>query len=170
MMRFLKELFNKDPELLSIEEHSISLNKELFDLIVKTEKLLNELNSYVIDDKVSFKDAKLAEFENSLLHIKTKIDSLKLDVQRILDLEVKNKDFILLNDDFYLKDKFYRIDTMNQVVEELLSLISERPAIAELKEMMSYMRSKIASLVDSVNNIISDDSHLVDVYSKLKDL
>lgn len=170
MMRFLKEIFSKDPKILSVEDHSISLNKELFDLIVKTEKLLNELNSYVIDDKVSFKDAKLAEFENALLHIKTKIDSLRLDVQRILDLEIKNKDFILLNDDFYLKDKFSRIETMNQVVEELLSLISERPAIAELREMMSYMRSKIASLVDSVNNIISDDKHLKEVYSRLKDL
>ena len=170
MMKFLKELFKKESELYSIEKNSVLINKEVFSLIVKTEKILDELKNYLDSGKVSFKDAKLAEFENSLINMKSKIDSLRLDVQRILEIELKNKDYILLNDDFYLKDKFSRIDTMSQIIDELLDLINERPAVSELKEMTSYLYSKMNSLADSVNNIITDDKYLEDVYSRLRNL
>ncbi|MCC7574338.1 hypothetical protein KO361_02000 [Candidatus Woesearchaeota archaeon] len=169
-MKFLKELFKKESELYSIEKNSVLINKEVFSLIVKTEKILDELKNYLDSGKVSFKDAKLAEFENSLINMKSKIDSLRLDVQRILEIELKNKDYILLNDDFYLKDKFSRIDTMSQIIDELLDLINERPAVSELKEMTSYLYSKMNSLADSVNNIITDDKYLEDVYSRLRNL
>ena len=169
MMRFLKELFNKDPEIYSIEKNSIQINKELFDLIVKAEKVMDELKTYLAEDKVSFKDAKLAELENNLLNMKSKVDSLRIDVQRILNIEMKHKDYVLLNDDFYLKDKLARVETMGQVLDELLDLISERPAINELKEVVGYMYGRINSLVDSVNNITSDDKRLEEVYSRLKD-
>lgn len=170
MMKFLREIFKTDPELYSIERSSIQLNKEIFNLIVKTEKILDDLKIYLSKDNVSLKEAKLAEFENSLLNMKSKIDALRLEAHRILDIELKHKDYILLNDDFYLKDKLYRVDSMNQVIDELLDLISAKPAINELKDMLNYIYSRINILVDSVNNITSDDKHLEDVYSRLRDL
>ena len=169
-MKFLKELFRKDPELYSIQRNSIVVNKELFNLIVKTEKILDELKIYLVKDSVSLKEAKLAEFENSLLNMKSKVDALRLDVQRILDIELEHKDYILLNDDFYLKDKLYRVETMTQVLEELLDLISSKPALNELKEMMNYIYGRMNTLVDSVNNISSDDKRLEQVYSRLREL
>ncbi len=169
-MRFLKSLFNKEPELYSIEKNSIKVNKDLFDLIVKSEKILDELKRYLSEDKVSYKEAKLAEFENALLNIKSKIDSLRIDVQRIFNIELKNKDYVLLNDDFYLKDKMSRIETMSQIIDELLDMLSERPAISDLKGMMSYIYGKMNSLVDSVNNISGDDKRLEEVYSKLREM
>jgi hypothetical protein len=169
-MRFLKELFKKDPELYSIQRNSIVVNKELFGLIVKTEKILDELKIYLVKDSVSLKEAKLAEFENSLLNMKSKVDALRLDVQRILDIELEHKDYILLNDDFYLKDKLYRVETMTQILEELLDLVSSKPALNELKEMMNYIYGRMNTLVDSVNNITSDDKRLENVYSRLRDL
>lgn len=170
MMNFLKEMFNKEPNLYLIEKNSILVNKEIFSMIVKSEKVLDELKGYLASDNISFKDAKLAEFENYLLNIKSKVDALKLDVQHILDIELKHKDYILLNDDFHLKDKLSRINTMTQVLEELLDLISEKPAVNELKEMLVYIYGRINILVDSVNNISSDDKRLEEVYSRLRDL
>lgn len=170
MLKFLKELFKKEPELYSTEQNSIQLNKELFNLIVKAEKLLDELKSYLDRGNVSLKEAKLAEFENSLLNMKSKVDSIRLDVQRIFEIEMKHKDYILLNDDFYLKDKMSRLETMNHIIDELLDLISEKPAVNELSDMMHYIYSKMNALVDSVNNITSDDKMIDEVYSRLKDL
>jgi SepF-like predicted cell division protein (DUF552 family) len=169
-MKFLREIFKSDPELYSIQRNSIQLNKDIFNLIVKTEKILDDLKIYLTKSNISLKEAKLAEFENSLLNIKSKIDALRLDAQRILDVELKHKDYILLNDDFYLKDKLYRVDSMSQVVEELLDLISEKPAINELKDMLNYIYSRMNILVDSVNSITGDDKHLEEVYSRLRDL
>lgn len=168
-MGFFRELFSKEPELYAIEKRSVQTNKALFDLIVKSEKVLNELKNYLGEDKISLKEAQLAEFENVLINIKSKVDSLRIDVQRILNIEMKHKDFILLNDDFYLKDKLSRIDTMSQVIDELLDLVGERPSSSDLKEMMSYIYGRINTLVDSVNNVSSDDKYLEEVYSRLKD-
>ena len=170
-MKFLSSLFKKkDPELYTIQSNSIVVNKELFELIVKTEKLLDDLKRYLDEDNVALKEAKLAELENALINMKSKADALRLDVQRILDIELKHKDYILLNDDFYLKDKLARLDTMSQVIEELSDLISEKPAVNELKEMLNYIYGRMNSLVDSINNIASDDKRLEEVYSRLKDL
>lgn len=170
MMNFFSQLFRKnEPGLYSIQTNSMIINKELFSLIVKTEKLLDDLKRYLDSDSVSLKEAKLAELENALLNMRSKIDALRHDVQRILDVEIKHKDYVLLNDDFYLKDKIARIDTMSQVIDELIDLIGERPAVNDLKEMMSYIYGRINSLVDSVNNISSDDKRLEEVYSRLKD-
>jgi len=169
-MKFLRELFSKEPELFTIQKNSMLVNKELFLIIVRAEKILDELKSYLVSDNVSYKEAKLAEFENALLNMNSKVDALRLDIQRILDIELKHKDFILLNDDFYLKDKLMRIDTMSKVLEELLDLIAERPAINELKEMINYIYGRMNSLIDSVNNISSDDKRLEEVYSRLRDI
>jgi len=139
-------------------------------MIVKTEKILDELKKYLLESNMSYKEAKLAELENALLNMKAKVDALRLDVHRILDIELKHKDFILLNDDFYLKDKLARIDTMSHVLEELLDLIAERPAINELKEMLNYIYGRMNSLVDSINNISSDDKRLEEVYSRLRSI
>ena len=56
------------------------------------------------------------------------------------------------------------------LAEELLDLISERPAVNELKEMTTYIYSRMNALVDSVNNIVNDDKRLEEVYSRLRDL
>jgi len=170
MMKFLREIFKTDPELYSIERGCIQLNKDIFNLIVKTEKILDDLKIYLSKNNISLKEAKVAEFENSLLNIKSKIDALRLEAQRILDIELKHKDFILLNDDFHLKDKLYRVDSMNQVIDELLDLISSKPGVSELNEMLNYIYSRMNILVDSVNNITSDDKHLENVYSRLRDI
>ena len=169
-MRFFKNLFEKKPKLHALQVSSMEVNKSLFELIVKTEKILDELKAFLDDGNVSLKEAKLAEFENALLNMKSKVDSLHLDVQRILDIELEHKDYILLNDDFYLKDKLFRVETMTQVLEELLDLVNSKPALNELKEMMNYIYGRMNTLVDSVNNITSDDKRLENVYSRLRDL
>lgn len=169
-MNFFKQLFEKKPKLHTLQISSMEINRALFDLIVKTEKILDELKAFLDDGNVSLKEAKLAELENALINMKSKIDSLRLDVQRVLDIELKHKDYILLNDDFYLRDKLYRVDTMSQVIEELIDLIGEKPAVNELKEMMNYIYGRMNTLVDSVNNIASDDKRLEEVYSRLGDL
>lgn len=169
-MRFFKSLFDKKPKLHALQLNSMEINKNIFELIVKTERILDELKAFLDDGNVSLKEAKLAEFENSLLNMKSKVDALRLDVQRILDIELEHKDYILLNDDYYLKDKLYRVETMTQVVEDLLDLISSKPALNELKEMMNYIYGRMNTLVDSVNNISSDDKRLEQVYSRLSDL
>lgn len=163
-------LFKKSkPKMLDAEEESINLNKEVFSLLLKCEKDLAELKRYTNSPTPSYKDAKLAELENSFLNMRTKIDAIRNDMRIIIDLETQNKDYIGFNDDLFLRDKMQRLDTISAALDELLELTVEKPAASELKGgMIDFIYGKINLLIDAVNNIINDDKHLEGTYSKIQ--
>jgi hypothetical protein len=155
--------------MLEAEEHSIQLNKSIFNLLLKCEKDLGELKTAMTSGSASTKAAKLAELENSFLNIRTKIDSIKTDMNLIVNLETQNRDFIGFNDDRYIADKLSRLESISQALEELLDLASEKPAANELKSgMLEFIYGKINIIVDGVNNIINDDKQLEGTYSKIQ--
>ncbi len=165
----IQALFKRQkPAIVSSEEDSIKLNKEIFNLLLGCENDIAELKKFISSDQAALKEAKLADLENKFLSIRTKIDAIKNDMKSIIDLETQNKDFILLNDDNYIKDKMERLDFLSEVLDELLELTNEKPAAEELKGMVDYIYGKINLLVDSVNNIINDDKQLENTYSKLE--
>jgi hypothetical protein len=165
----LKDLFKKwKPVMLQSEEDSIKLNKDIFDLLLKCEQDLTQLKTYLNSEKTSMKEAKIADIENNFLNMRVKIDAIRNDMKSIIDVEIQNKDFISFNDDFFIKDKMNRLETISNALDELLELTSEKPAANELKGMADFIYSKINILVDAVNNIISDDKHLEGTYSKIQ--
>jgi hypothetical protein len=89
-------------------------------------------------------------------------------MKSIVDIETQNKDFISFNDDYYIRDKLNRLELISDALDELLELTNEKPAANELKGLTEFIYGKINVLVDAVNNIISDDTHLQGVYSKIQ--
>ena len=158
----------KKPHLLTLEEQSIKLNKDVFDLLVKCEKNLDELKQAVNSNNPYTKDAKLAELENKFLNLRTKIDAIRNDMKSIMDIETQNKDFIGINDDLYFTDKMNRLDSISAALDELVELTGEKPAANELKGMSDFIYGKINVVVDAVNNIINDDKQLENTYSKIQ--
>ncbi|MGV8169345.1 MAG: hypothetical protein ACP5N3_04785 [Candidatus Nanoarchaeia archaeon] len=156
------------PKMLEAEDKSISLSKDVFNLLLKCETDLSELKSFVNSDKLSMKDAKLAEMENNFLNMRVKIDAIRSEMKIVIDLETQNRDFVGFNDDAYLKDKLNRLDIISSALEELLEIIAEKPAAADMKGLVDKFYEKINLLVDAVNNIINDDKQLENTYSKLQ--
>lgn len=165
----LSDLFRKPKSsIYSIERRDIEINKDVFALMNKAEANLKELRDAVREGNLSWKDAKLAELENNFLLLKSKVETLRGDLKMIIDLEVQNKDYVTIHDDAYLEDKYNRLSTMNDVLDELVDLLGARPGLSELrKELIDYIYGKINLLIDAINNIINDDRHLESVYSKL---
>jgi hypothetical protein len=165
----LQALFRKQkPVMMQSEEDAIKLNKDIFNLILYCEHDLAELKKFLSSEQTAMGAAMLADLENKFLSIRTKIDAIKNDMKSIVDLEIQNKDYILFNDDEYIKDKLARLDTLSATLDELLELTSEKPVANELKGMVDFIYGKINILIDAVNNIISDDKHLDGTYSKLQ--
>lgn len=162
-------LFRKRSKIYAIELDDIKLNREIFNLVLKAENHLNELSKVINNDDVSSKDAKLSELENSFLHIKSKVDSLRADIDRILSLEIKNKDYITIHDDGYLDDKGMRLRTMSEALEDMIDLINNRPSIQDLKRsLLNEIYARVNFLIDNLNVIIQDDRYLQGTYEKLE--
>jgi len=157
------------PKIFEIEHSDIALNSQMFDLVSKIESNLSKLAIVLKDNDIASKNAKLAELENSFLSLKSKVDTLLLDVRKIMSIEIQNKDFILVNDDAYLGDKQERLDKMSNVLDELLELFAQRPAASELKaDILQSIYQRINILIDSINNVVNDDKSLENTYSKIE--
>lgn len=165
----IQSIFRKQkPAIYLSEEDAIKLNKDIFELLLGCENDLAELKKTLSTNQTSMKEAAIADLENKFLNMRTKIDAIRNDMKNIIDLETQNRDFVILNDDIYIKDKMNRLDTLSNVLDELLELTHERPAASELKGLVDFIYEKINILIDAVNNIISDDKHLDGIYSKLQ--
>ncbi|MCF7865978.1 hypothetical protein K9L67_05725 [Candidatus Woesearchaeota archaeon] len=161
-------LQKKESKILHIEHSDIAINKQIFDLIAKLESQLTNVSNALKKSDVSEVSARLAELENVFIRIKTKVDSLIVDVETIMGIESQNRDFIMLNDGDYISDKLERLKTMSSVLDELVELISHHPGMSELKsDLLSYMYSRLNVLIDSINSVASDDSHMEFVYGHL---
>ncbi len=161
----------KGPRILELELKDSQLTKKIFDLIVDIEAVLSDLKKAVEIDNDTAKYAKLAELENVLLRLSSKVEAIREDANLIMSIKTQNSDFIALNDDEYLRDKLENLDRISKSLDELIDLVSHRPSFEELKRyVIDYVSSRISLVIDALNNIIKDDKQLIFVYSRISDL
>jgi hypothetical protein len=153
--------------MLQAEENTISMNKDVFDLLLRCDKHNNELREEINSEKPYLKDAKLAELENDFLNIRSKIDAMQNEMRLIIDIETQNKDFIGFNDDTFIQDKLKNLEAISAALEEVLELVAETPSLNDLKGVVDFIHEKINFLLNAVNSIINDDRNLEVTYSKI---
>jgi len=163
-------LFQKEkkPKILVIEERDVELDMEISKMTTRMGETIKELQKSMSDNDILNKDAKMAELENELLLIKSKVDSLKTDINEVMNTQVQSKDFITIHDDVYLQDKQNLLNQMSQLLEELVSYLQERPATQDLKQaLMPMLMPRINFLATAANNLINDDRALEGIYQKI---
>lgn len=161
----------KKPEIYEIELADLRINEQITKLIVDAESKLSQLNDIIKKGDVSNKDYELSELENSFQNLKSKIDALKTDLQRILDIELINKDYVTIHDEGFLEDKFQRLNIISDALDDLIGLMTSKPPLSELREsLLANIYDKINTIITSVRNIINDDKHLEEIYVNLEKL
>lgn len=165
------KLFKKRSRLYAIELDDEKINKEIFSIITKVERHLSDLSGVITEKDVDLKNATLYELENNFLSMKSKIDSLRSDIERILSIEIENKEYLTIHDDGYLEDKRERLKRMSEALEDLVDLIMTRPALNDLRSgLMNEIYARTNFLVENLNNVIEDDKNLLLAYEKLEAL
>lgn len=168
-MGLLSIFHKKEPKLIQIEFSDLKIDKQIEDLLEKTSKVLFELNETVKKADISDLSSKLAEFENIFTRIKSKVDSLLVDVESIIGIESQNKNFILLNDGEYLENKKEKLELMSSTLDELIELMLQHPGIWELKhDILGFIYGKLSVLKDSLASIRNDDEHMLTVYKQIE--
>ncbi|MCF7871468.1 hypothetical protein K9L97_00355 [Candidatus Woesearchaeota archaeon] len=160
-----------EPRMVQIEQSDMSVVKQIFDLIGRLEKELYSLSEALRSNDVAGVGARLAELENTFTRVKTKIDSLIVDVDTIMGIEAQNKDYIMFNDNDYIMDKKERLQLMSDTLEELLELLAQHPGLSELKgDLLQFLYSKLNLLINSLNSVGYDDQAMSSVYSRISSL
>jgi len=168
---FLDKLFKKKSTIYQIELDDIKINDQITQLIVRAENNLSQLDDLIKKREVINKDYQLSELENSFQNMKSKVDVLKTDLQRILDIEIYNKDYITVHDEGFLEDKFARLNAVSEALDDLIGLMTSKPPLSELRDsLLANIYDKINAIITSIRNIINDDKHLEDIYAKITEL
>lgn len=162
------KFFEKQPKIYEIEERDIAINKEIFSLITLIEENLTLLKESIDKGNIGYKDVKLAELENNFLMLKSKIEGIRTDINEIMNIEVAQKEFITINDDVHLQDKLNRLELISDALEELIQIMTERPAFEELKGLNDTIYSKINIIIDAINYVINDDRYLENAYARIQ--
>jgi len=162
------KFFEKKPKIFEIEERDIAINKEIFSLITRIEENLSLLKESIAKGNIGYKDVKLAELENNFLLLRSKIENIRNDIGDILNIEVTQKEFITINDDVHIQDKLNRLELISDALEELIQIMTERPAFEELKGLNDTIYSKINLIIEAINYIINDDRYLENAYARIQ--
>jgi len=162
------KFFEKKPKIFEIEERDIAINKEIFSIITRIEENLGLLKESIAKGNIAYKDVKIAELENNFLLLRSKIENVRNDIGDILNIEVAQKEFITINDDVHIQDKLNRLELISDALEELIQIMTERPAFEELKGLNDTIYSKINLVIEAINYIINDDRYLENAYARIQ--
>lgn len=167
----LLTFWKKEPQIVQLEAHDKKLVKEMLGLVYRLESHLKDLNKIVSAQDTRGLYAKFAELENVFLLMRSKADTIKIDIREIRDIEITHRNYIAFNDADTLQDKSDNLETIMQILDELIQLVSERPTLESIKnEYLYFMSMKTNEIIDSLNKIVSDDRQLMEIYSKIKEL
>jgi len=170
----IKNIFEKPKaKLYYIEIDDDKIDKELAEVIIQVQSKTKEFQSHFNDSNSTFltKDGWISDIRILLMGFTSKLETLKKDLKKIIDLEMKNKDYLIIKDDDFLMDKKNQLELMTSKLENFIDILDQKPSTSDLKtELLNLIIKEINSLNDSIQKIILDDTRLRFIYKKLMDL
>ncbi len=168
----IKNIFEKSKaKLYYIEIDDDRIDKELADVIVQIQKKTVDFKSHLKDADFLLKDSWLSEVRLLLMGFMKKLNKLRDDLQRVIGVEMENKDYLIIKDDAFLVDKKQQLEIMFNELTSFIDILDQRPSTSDLEtDLLEKIISQINSLNDAIQKIILDDIKLQFIYKKLMDL
>ena len=161
-------LFNDKSKIFSIQINSKKINEELCSLILDVEKNLSEFSKLIIKRDYPSIKHEVQSLYKIFVTLKQKTEILLEDVKRIVNIELAEKEFIILNDDQFIKDKVEQINSIKENLHTLMLMIEERPSRdAYENDLLAHMQEKITEISRSTSQMVKDDRMLEEIYSSL---
>lgn len=169
-MSFLNLLTVKS-RIYSIEINDEKINQDIGRLILQIEKNLADLRQVLDAGAVVEKESKAKVLNQELMQIRQEVSTVKNDVGMIINMELQRKEYIVVKDEQFIKDKDYQLKTVIEHLDNLIEIFRETPTNQEYK----------GGLLDSINNgmklieaaiakIKEDDKQLEKIYKSLSDM
>jgi len=170
-MNFFNKLFVKKPRIYFIEINDENIDKELSTILTSLKNELNLFRSTLHTDTLEGKENELSKLQKLIRKVKSDLDSVMKDVDRISNIEIENSSFFSIKDSDFLTDKKNQILRMENEIDSFLSIVEQRPSKDALEEdLLNELESGASNLLNTLESIIADDSQLKSIYRKLNNL
>lgn len=161
-------LFKRKTAVYSIEINDEKINNQITSLIIDLEKNIDSLNKTIEENRFTDKDKTCEEIYNLFIKLNEKTDELLLDVNKISNIELQEKEFIKINDDKFLKDKLDQLSAIKENINLLIGEMENRPSAEELKsELLATLTEKVCGVVAALTKLREDDEKLQALYEKI---
>ena len=159
------KLFTKDPRILTIEINDKKINEDLCHLIIKLETNIQELQRLFESSDNSTKNEKIAELQTMIHQLKQDVVALHNDVDAIEAIELQEKEYLMIKDSTFLKDKLSQLDIMKKHVETIEGILLEHPSSSALQGgLIQDIIKDLNTVIDGINRIRADDKALEKIY------
>lgn len=161
-------LRKKHARIFSIEINDGKIDDEIGNLVFEVERHVKELSSVIKQGDLRAKVAGQHELLRLFRGLKTRVARLREDLDRIVDLELERKQYIIIKDENFIQDKKAQLDTMGRNLDDLLEIMRESPSEDEYRrDVMSELLKRLDSFVRALARIRKDDQALAEIYASL---
>ena len=157
------KLFTKNPKILTIEINDKKINEDLCHLLIKLERNIQEIQKLFESADSS---TKIGELQTMILQLKEDVMGLHKDVNAIEAIELQEKEYLVIKDNTFLKDKLSQLEIMEEQVGKIEGILSEHPSFSALKSgLIQEIVDKVNKVIDALNRIRADDAALEKIYT-----
>ena len=161
-------LLKKHTRIFSIEINDGKIDEEIGNLVFEVERHVKELSSVIKQGDLRAKVAGQHELLRLFRDLKTRVSRLREDLDRIVDLELERKQYIIIKDENFIQDKKAQLDTMGRNLDDLLEIMRESPSGDEYRrDVMSELLKRLDSFIRALARIRKDDQALAEIYASL---
>lgn len=161
--------FKRKSKFLKKEEEDEVLTREVQSRVLKLEKGIESFNRLIYAGDYAGKDKTYAELHKEFLEMKIKVNSLLNNIKEIMVLEEELKDKVLFNDKQFLNDKYSRINSIEECIQEIIGILESQPSIQELKmNSLERLRNLLSRISGDLSSIKIDNQKLRETYTAIE--
>jgi hypothetical protein len=169
----MKNIFSKSkkPHIYSIEINDTMINEQIGRLLIQLEKHLSDFRRIIEKDQLLEKDDEADDLLKSFLLLRETTSALMIDVEKIQNIELQEKKYLLLNDELFLEDKKKQLETIRANIDAVIAILKGRPSVKEYKqELLEIMLKKVSEIKAALQRLRDDDEKLNYIYASLSNL
>jgi len=168
----VKKVFKKTKtNLYYIEIDDDKIDTQILKIIIQIQKKTAEFKSHINENTLTIKEEWLSQIYELMIKVNQDTKELQKDVDKIINIELKNKDFLIIKDDNFLTDKKNQLSIMNKEIEDFIIIVEQRPSKQALQsELLEKLIKQINSMNKNIKEIIDDDNRLQEIYKKLNEI
>lgn len=168
----IKNIFEKPKtKLYYIEIDDDKIDSQISTIIVDIERKTSEFKSHINENTLTIKEEWLHQIRELMMQIRANITTLQTDMDKIINIELENKDYLIIKDDDFLEDKKNQLKKVNTEVEEFILIVEQKPSAQALQsELLEQLIKQIANIEICIRKLITDDHQLRSLYKKLNEI
>lgn len=156
--------------IYNIEINDEIINKNMGNILLKLQEEVNLLKRHLNYSSIQTNND-LSKIYEKVMLVRRDMNTLLEDVDKIINIEMDNKDYFIIKDDVFLLDKKEQLETIKKLTDNFLQIIEQKPDVNDLRNnLFNQIQIALNEIGEAINKIIKDDAGLRVIYKTLSSI